>query len=272
MGEKENKRNEFINSLKVKNNQEKYNKYYIYKNVYKELYKKYTILEYKFLKEKFPDVDFDIHIRLKSYLSAKNKIDKSIMLGKNGNIYDRLAKKYIIKSNNNIKDEQVLEKTCYDFKNVLIDEFPIFLNQNYQTSVQKNIDCKYKDYIKNAKNNGYKSIHLTQMHIDKNNKFYSETQIKTYKMHEVEKYGNASHAKNYKDRDSILKEKNLELAIPQYMEIKFDTERNEYFIKELGFENNFEYFFGYPYSKFLENINSNKNKNIIKGEEYEKFN
>lgn len=105
--------------------------------------------------------------RAKRYYSIYRKMndfDKDL-----SEIYDLLALRIIT---NSISD-------CYQILSVLHQEF------DYS-------EKRIKDYIKEPKENGYKSIHTTVCQPNKADKFF-ELQIRTKKMHNFAEYGVASH-------------------------------------------------------------------------------
>jgi len=58
--------------------QELQNRYHLYINAYMAEVKKYAVLERAYLQERFPDLVFNIKIRIKSYDSYINKLNENI--------------------------------------------------------------------------------------------------------------------------------------------------------------------------------------------------
>ena len=201
------------------------------------------------MQERFPNVDFYRMARVKS---KNNYIEK---LRKKGEALDIFADKIIIVSVDGKTDESSLVQTAYAM-------------QNFLTSYSPNIEeltRKRKDYISAPKENGYASLHMTRAIYmeDEDIAFNHETQIKTFRMREIEKSGSAGHASVYKsNRDSLLskiKNKNsAEYFLPQYMHFEFDKSLRKNKIVLDSFNSNFKYYFGIDFDDFLllQSINS----------------
>ncbi len=219
--------------------------YNIYLSRYFKYYKRHLEKELAILKEAFPNVDFDILARIKSNHSYKEKIQTK------GEALDIFADKIIIKSVDGKTDENLLIEYAYKIEDFLL---------NYNKSIN-DIPRKRKDYIKNPKANNYSSLHITRVihAIDDDDKpieFYAETQIKTFRMREVEKDGEASHSKAYKaSRELFLKNisspASAEYYMPKYMHFVFDkTSRIDKLVLD-SFDERFKYFFHESYEDFL---------------------
>lgn len=219
--------------------------YNIYLSKYFKYYKKHLEKEFAIFKKAFPNVDFDILARIKSNHSYKEKIEKK------GEVLDIFADKIIIKSVYGKTDENLLIDYAYKIEDFLL---------NYNKSIN-DIPRKRKDYIKNPKANNYSSLHITRVihTIDEDEnpiEFNVETQIKTFRMREVEKDGDASHSKSYKaSREIFLKNisspASAEYYMPKYMHFVFDkTSRTDKLVLD-SFDERFKYFFHESYEDFL---------------------
>lgn len=223
--------------------------YDTYKINYLHSYIKHLEKEDELLQERFPNVDFYRMARVKS---KNNYIEK---LRKKGEALDIFADKIIIVSVDGKTDESSLVQTAYAMQNFLT---------SYSPNVSE-LTRKRKDYISAPKENGYASLHMTRAIYmeDEDIAFNHETQIKTFRMREIEKSGSAGHASVYKsNRDSLLskiKNKNsAEYFLPQYMHFEFDKSLKKNKIVLDSFNSNFKYYFGIDFDDFLllQSINS----------------
>ena len=223
--------------------------YDTYKINYLHSYIKHLEKEDELLQERFPNVDFYRMARVKS---KNNYIEK---LRKKGEALDIFADKIIIVSVDGKTDESSLVQTAYAMQNFLT---------SYSPNVSE-LTRKRKDYISAPKENGYASLHITRAIYmeDEDIAFNHETQIKTFRMREIEKSGSAGHASVYKsNRDSLLskiKNKNsAEYFLPQYMHFEFDKSLKKNKIVLDSFNSNFKYYFGIDFDDFLllQSINS----------------
>ena len=240
-------------------------RYHTYINSYVDEIKKYSLLERQFLQEKFPNLVFNIKVRIKSFDSYMEKLSKNISNGKTPYIKDIIAERIILSSiksperdllkekyaNNPEKleelykqDEQELRRMCDDVAKALYD-FRINTNFRMKTDVapnKSNSDKEYitKDYISVPKDNGYESIHIIMENI-KNKYFTYETQIRTLEMESMSKSsGEIAHNK-YKPR--LLNDKSPN-RIPKYFEVTaFKNSDGNYEMFEVPFENRFYHFF-----------------------------
>ena len=240
-------------------------RYQTYTNSYVDEIKKYSLLERKFLQEKFPDLVFNIKIRIKSFDSYMEKINKNILNGKSPYIKDIIAERIILSSINNPertllkekyadnqdklnelykRDEIELKNMCDKVAKALYD-FRINTNFRMKTDVtpnKSNSDKDYitKDYISVPKDNGYESIHILMENI-KDKDFTYETQIRTLEMESMSKSsGEIAHNK-YKPR--LLNDKSPN-RIPKYFEVTaFKNSDGNYEMFEVPFENRFYHFF-----------------------------
>lgn len=171
----------------------------------KENYKAHFSEEYAILKNYFSNIDFLYEGRIKNPNSLEEKIHRKLYQRKSGNIYDIFAKKIIVYSVNGSNDEEILIKACYEISD--------FLNTYQQFLI--GIPDKCKDYISTPKDNGYQAIHILRKHLSSNNPVYcSETQIRTFRMEEYQKFGTASHMLSYKPNETLKKE-----LCPTFLEI-----------------------------------------------------
>lgn len=171
-----------------------------YTRRYRDLYKKHFLDEFLELKMAFPEIDFDYSGRFKSKESMTEKVYRKIREEhKSGNIYDNFANKIIIYSVNGNTDEDILRNACIEISNFLVTYHSEISSEYFEE-----LRDKRKDYITNPKENGYQAIHLIRRH--KNNsepEFLSETQIRTFRMEEHQKFGSSSHANSYKKGKAI---------------------------------------------------------------------
>ena len=187
-------------------------------------------------------VDFYRMARVKS---KNNYIEK---LRKKGEALDIFADKIIIVSVDGKTDEDLLVQTAYNMQNFLT---------SYSPNIQE-LTRKRKDYISAPKENGYASLHMTRaVYVeDEDIAFNHETQIKTFRMREIEKNGSAGHASVYKsNRNALLSKitsKNAaEYFLPQYMHFEFDKTLRKNKIVLDSFDSNFKYYFGINFDDFI---------------------
>ena len=165
-------------------------RYHLYRNEYIDEIKSYAQAERVFLSQKFPELIFDLKIRLKSYDSYINKLNENMKKGKDLYINDIMAERITIEEYDGNRDEQVLTQMCDEVAKALY-EFRINTNFRMKQDVNNNsaiTEKEYvtKDYINCPKENGYQSLHLLMVH--KNNPdFTYETQIRTHNMEEFSK-------------------------------------------------------------------------------------
>lgn len=218
-----------------------YARYNAYIHQFLPLYKQHLLREYIEVKKEFPNIDFDVSIRIKSKRSYEQKVIRKLQEGKTGNVYDTFANKFILFSKNGQSDESTLEKACYEVRDFLV---------SYNKNLEELPD-KRKDYIATPKESGYQSEHITRNHDYGSFHFFSETQIKTFRMRERELFGAASHAILYKDRGSILNNPSeIKNSTPKYLSIVTNKSENSCKIYELSFEQCFEHFFGMAYTDY----------------------
>lgn len=222
---------------------------------YKEYYKYHLIQEYVDLQTAFPDIDFSVEARIKSEYSYREKVDRKISEGNTGRVYDIFANKLTIHSVNGETDEHLLIDACYRIED--------FLNRESRDSIT--IPNKSKDYIKSPKSNGYQSIHLnriTQGGAEMEQSFFSETQIKTFRMREHEKTGKSSHSQSYKSRTPLLNfihnRKQAEYYLPHYLLFINNTKGNYLTVMEKSLEDRFEYFFGISLNAHIAQVQATK--------------
>lgn len=216
--------------------------YDTYKFNYLKSYIKHLEEEDKLLQEHFPNVDFYRKARVKS---KNNYIEK---LRQKGEALDIFADKIIIVAVDGKTDEDLLVNTAYKMQTFLT---------TYSPNVQE-IARKRKDYISVPKENGYASLHMTRtIYVEEDDvAFNHETQVKTFRMREVEKNGSAGHASVYKsNRDALLAKINNKISaeyfLPQYMHFEFDRTLRKNKIVLDTFDSNFKYYFGINFDDFM---------------------
>lgn len=224
--------------------QELIQRYNLYVNDYSDEVKRYAIGERKYLQEKFPNLVFNIKIRIKSYDSYISKLQKNIEKGLDLYISDIMAERIIISEYNGSKDENILRQVCDEVAKALYD-FRINTNFRMKKEIDENdanSDKEYvtKDYIDRPKPNGYESIHILLE--NKNNKdFTYETQIRTFEMEKISKTsGDVAHTK-YKPR--LLNDLSPN-RVPLYSEITpfLDKDGNP-IIMDIPLDNRFYHFY-----------------------------
>ena len=246
--------------------QELMDRYHLYTNDYVDEIKKYAIQERAYLQKKFPELVFNIKIRIKSPDSYSKKLNQNILDGKDPYINDIIAERMIISDSKNNKkrdflkkkyannkemlkqlyekDEKELKKMCYEIAKALY-EFRINTNFRMKKDVEPNkanSEKEYitKDYIAHKKENGYESLHILMEHKD-NKDFTYETQIRTLQMEYMSKTsGEIAHSK-YKPR--VLNDLSPN-RVPIYSEVTpFVDDFGTPEIIEIPFDNRFYHFY-----------------------------
>lgn len=219
-------------------------RYHLYRNEYIDEIKSYAQAERVFLSQKFPELIFDLKIRLKSYDSYIIKLNENMKKGKDLYINDIMAERITIEEYDGNRDEQVLTQMCDEVAKALY-EFRINTNFRMKQDVNNNsaiTEKEYvtKDYINCPKENGYQSLHLLMVH--KNNPdFTYETQIRTHNMEEFSKKSDKISHKNYKPR--IINDLSPN-RVPIYYEItNFMDEFGNPLIIEVPIEDRFYHFY-----------------------------
>lgn len=226
-------RNDFLESIKfdIAPAIEEYSKYlYDYKqNFYKQAFGAHIAIS-----KIFPEIDFHTICRIKSFNSSLNKAKHKGL----DRVYDIHGIRHVINSVSENDNEELLTKYCYKIKRYL---------EGYYSSLGIQIaHNREKDYIASPKENGYQAIHISGfVPNDFGRRF--ETQIKTTKMDEYAKYGNANHAEKYKPR---ALGKNPLANVPRYAVIR-NIDGNPV-MHELSENDCFQYFYNVPYDKYIE--------------------
>lgn len=178
---------------KFKSALQDYNLQYYHKEEYDKINNELSILK----DERLIEVDKNIEI-------LKNMLAK---LNINGKVYGRV--KHISSIFNKLKEQNKTLNTIYDLLAVrvivnTVNECYVVLSEI--NSIYQPIDGRFKDYIIQPKENGYKSIHTS---VISNNGDPLEIQIRTKEMHEFAEYGIAAHFlyKEKKNKASKLDEK-----------------------------------------------------------------
>ena len=233
-------KNEFLETIKFDTASaiEEYSKYlYDYKrDFYHQAYE-----EHYAISRLFPEVDFHTVCRIKAFKStmdkAKNKgLDK---------VFDIHGIMHVINSVDDSKDEKLLTKYCYKIRDYLKS---FYISHGITVEADRE-----KDYIVHPKENGYQALHLSGMATSENNRRF-ETQIKTTKMDEFAKYGNANHAEKYKPR---AMGKNPLANVPLYAVIRKINGKPVF--DELTKETCFQYFYNVPYDKYVKTRSEQEN-------------
>ena len=227
-----NTRNDFLETIKfnVASTIEEYSKYlYDYKHdFYKQAYGEHIAIS-----KIFPEIDFHTICRIKAFQSTLDKVKHKGL----GNVYDIHGIRHVITSIGENDNEELLIKYCYKIKE--------YLKSYYNNSgINTKLD-REKDYIKNPKENGYQALHLSGIVVNGHQRKF-ETQIKTNRMDEYAKYGNANHAEKYKPRALG----NNPLAnVPRYAVIR--NIDGKPVMHELSEKDCFQYFYNVPYDEYI---------------------
>lgn len=253
--------------------QELMDRYYLYTNDYVDEIKKYAIQERIYLQNKFPELVFNIKIRIKSPDSYSKKLNENILDGKDPYINDIIAERIILSEHNGNKERNFLKKKYANNKEILeqlyaedekelrgmcndiakaLYEFrinTIFRMKKDVEPNEANSEKEYitKDYIEHPKENGYESIHILMEHKD-NKDFTYETQIRTLQMESASKTsGEIAHSK-YKPR--ILNDLSPN-RVPIYSEVtSFVDDFGNFEIIDVPFDNRFYHFYNLAYKRF----------------------
>ena len=202
----------------------------LYVKKYKQAYMNHLKYEYNMIHRLFPDTVIIPEARIKSWESYFKKINKLIQKNYAADIYDIFACRYIIDSVKGSKEDADIIPVLYAIRDTIA-----YGNPNLEV-----IPERVKDYVVHPKHNDYQSLHVTSIH-KVHNGFVSETQLRSYFMHQTAKYGNASHANAYKDRIPGVTE------VPTMFEYVLDENGFCIEVKEMSREKAYEKFFGEPY-------------------------
>ena len=247
--------------------QELLNRYNTYTNEYIDEVKNYAIQERAYIQKQFPDLVFNIKIRIKSYESYLNKIKKNITMGKSPYINDIMAERIILSSIGDCQDEKKLTKMCYEVAKALYD-FRINTNFRMISDDAHNIaptpkEYITKDYIAHPKENGYQSLHILMENI-KDSDFNYETQIRTFSMEDKSKNDDRISHKEYKPR--LLNDLSV-TRIPLYSVItSFNDSSGRPIIIDAPFNTRFYHF----YNNTIGSTNDYKKEKTITYEKYKK--
>ena len=202
----------------------------LYIQKYKKDYMNHLKYEYNMIHRMFPGVIIYPEARIKSWESYYKKIDKLINKEYASDIYDIFACRYVIDSVNGSKEDEDIIPVLYAIRDLIA-----YGNPNLEVMPER-----IKDYVEHPKHNDYQSLHVTSIHKDHHG-FVSETQLRSYFMHEIARNGNASHANTYKDRIPGVTE------VPIMFEYVLDENGFCTEVKEMSREKAYEKFFGEPY-------------------------
>lgn len=229
------------------------NRYELYSINYKDKIIDYSEMERKFLHETFPDMVFNIKIRMKSKSSYEKKLNDKIKDDENVLIDDIIAERIIISEFNNSIEPKVLNQACYAVAEALYD---FRINTNFK---MKKVDVRSddgktdkpyltKDYIANPKKGtGYQSLHI-RVKDETNPDCCYETQIRTYDMeYHNSKNSDAAHF-NYKPR--LLNDLSL-FKVPKYSEVtSFSDSCGNPIILNVSTQNAFYHFYNVSFEKY----------------------
>lgn len=163
-----------------------------------------------YLHKTCPYITFLCSGRIKSKYSSLEKVKRKIINQKaSGKIYDIFGIKFIVYSYKNLTDENSLISACYDLESAILEYFNLY-NKDIAS-----ISEKHKDYILSPKSSGYQALHNILTH---RNKFYSEIQLRTFRMEEHQLNGDSSHFINYKSSRDLSNSD----AIPNFLIFKND--------------------------------------------------
>lgn len=233
---------------KLKRKSELFKQYDTYLKDYLPEYKNFILQEYSDLKKHFPEVNFELKLRIKSRDSYEKKVVRKLSEGRRGNIYDIFGSKIIIYGIEDtstipltmIRDENALIKKCYEMYNYLL--------QKEDTQVKET-----RDYIKKSKSSGYRSLHLLRELNTSSHSFLSEVQIKTFQMHEKEEFGSYGH-RTYKNRNLLLTQNDRPIkdCVPHYLQVYENPVKGKLSIYQKPFSDCFQEFFNIPLKDYLE--------------------
>ncbi len=203
---------------------------------YKTAYMDHLKYEYNMLHRMFPNTVIIPEARIKSWESYYKKINKTLNSDSN-DIYDIFACRYIIDSVGGSKEDKRIIPVLYAIRNTIA-----YGNPDLQVMPER-----LKDFVVHPKHNNYQSLHVTSIHKNHGG-FVSETQLRSYFMHEVAINGDAAHANLYKDRIPGQTE------VPIMFEYVFDENGFCTEVKEMSREKAYEKFFGEPYDAEKDNM------------------
>lgn len=199
---------------------------------HKQDYMNHLKYEYNMLHRMFPNVVIKPEARIKSWESYSKKINKLVNENYSADIYDIFACRYVIDSVNGSKEDSDIIPVLYAIRDTIA-----YGNPNLVVMPER-----VKDYVVHPKHNDYQSLHVTSIHKNHDD-FVSETQLRSYFMHENARNGNASHANCYKDRIPGVTE------VPIMFDYILDENGFCTEIREMPREKAYEKFFGEPYDE-----------------------
>lgn len=148
-----------------------------------------------YLKKTCPNIVFLCSGRIKSLNSSLEKVERKVIKEHaTGRLYDIYGIKLIIYSYKGNTDEASLSNACYELESSLLNYCNLY-NDNISPITEK-----HKDYIKEPKSSGYQALHNILSH---RNNFYSEIQLRTFRMEEHQLNGASSHFTNYKSNRNL---------------------------------------------------------------------
>lgn len=193
---------------------------------YKQDYMNHLKYEYNMLHRMFPNTVIIPEARVKSWASYYKKMCHLFDEESSNDIYDIFACRYIIDSVDGSKEDKKIIPVLYAIRNTIA-----YGNPDLQVMPER-----LKDFIINPKHNNYQSLHVTSIHKNHGG-FVSETQLRSYFMHETAVDGEAAHANVYKDRIPG------ETEVPLMFEYVFDENGFCTEVKEMSREKAYEKFF-----------------------------
>lgn len=233
------------------------NRYEQYSVDYVDKIKEYSMNESKFLQEKFPNVVFNMKIRMKSKPSYEEKINSAIK--KNQSLYphDIVAERIIVSFVDDSDDPELLTETCYKIAEALYEyrgntDFRM-KDIDISNTTSGKTDKKYltKDYIENPKENNYQSLHIVMEDITNPDCTY-ETQIRTFDMEEQSKKDEEIAHSKYKPR--LLNDLST-IRVPKYAEVPSCLdEKGNPILYNIPLDQSFYHYYGVPLDSYKKQL------------------